>query len=178
MSDIYVTLQPATINVTLSPATINVRFPVSTVGPGVPTGGTTGQVLTKQSSTNYDTAWADAASLSLSYYIPAGQNLSSGRAVMIDGGEAYYFQPSNTAHAGRMAGITRTSANEGNNVEIRAFGVIEDASLSFLPDKTLWVGTDGAITDTQSGYWLVLQKSGISMENDKMLIDFSVSILK
>ncbi len=32
--------------------------PQGPAGQGVPTGGTTGQVLTKTSSTNYDTYWA------------------------------------------------------------------------------------------------------------------------
>ena len=35
--------------------------PAGPAGQGVPTGGTDGQVLTKQSSTDYDTAWEDAA---------------------------------------------------------------------------------------------------------------------
>lgn len=32
---------------------------LGSTGPGVPTGGTTGQVLIKDSETNYDTSWAD-----------------------------------------------------------------------------------------------------------------------
>lgn len=35
--------------------------PAGPAGVGVPTGGTTGQVLTKKSGTNYDTEWKDAA---------------------------------------------------------------------------------------------------------------------
>lgn len=166
------------IQVTLASGNVTIQFPVSVAGVGVPTGGTSGQVLTKSSGTDYATTWSDPASVSLSYFIPAGQNLSSGRAVMIDNGAAYYFQPSNVAHTGRMAGVTRTSATMGNNVEVRSMGVIEDAALSFDPNVTLWVDTDGEITDTQDAGWLVLQKAGISFENDKMLIDFSVSILK
>ena len=166
------------IQVTLASSNVTVQFPVSIEGVGVPEGGTAGQVLTKSSGTDYATYWSDPASVSLSYFIPAGQNLSSGRAVVIDGGAAYYFQPSNTAHAGRMAGVTRTSATTGNDVEVRSTGVIEDASLSFDPNVTLWVDTDGEITDTQESGWLVLQKAGISFENDKMALDFSVSILK
>ncbi len=144
----------------------------------VPTGGTSGQVATKASSADYDIVWTDPSAATLSYFIPAGENISSGRAVIIDGGEAFYFQPSNVAHVGRMAGISRTSATIGQNLEIRPIGIIEDAALTFSPDLTLWVSANGVITDSQSPAWLVLQKAGISLENDKMLIDFSVSILK
>lgn len=48
---------PATPSVIVT-ATVNRYLEVGPAGPGVPTGGTTGQYLRKTSSTNYDTAWA------------------------------------------------------------------------------------------------------------------------
>lgn len=158
-----------------------VKFPVSLrglPGEGLPAGGTSGQVATKASSADYDVIWSDPGSSTLSYFITAGQNLSAGRAVMVDGGSAYYFQPSNTAHHGRMCGVTRTSAVTGASVEVRPIGFIEDAALSFDPNKPLWVSTDGEIVDEINPVWLVIQKAGVSLENDKMVLDFSISILK
>lgn len=115
---------------------------------------------------------------SANFTLIAGENLSSGRAVMADGGQAYYFQPTNTAHVGRMIGVTKTSATSGNLVTVQPVGVIQDAALSFGADVVLWVDVDGEITDTQSGSWSILQKAGNSLEDDKMLIDFSITILK
>lgn len=48
---------PATPSVIVT-ATVVRYLEVGPAGPGVPTGGTTGQYLRKTSSTNYDTAWA------------------------------------------------------------------------------------------------------------------------
>lgn len=166
------------IVVTVAPANITVQFPVSTPGVGVPSGGSGGQVLTKLSSTDYDTVWTTPGSAATSFTLQAGENLSSGRAVISDGGQAFYFQPSDASHAGRMIGVTITSASTGASVSIQPVGVVTDASLSFSPDIPLFVDDDGEITDTQNPAWLIIQKAGNSMENDKMFVDFSISILK
>ena len=44
---------------------------------------------------------------------PAGENLSAGRVVIIEGGSAYHFQPGNVAHQGRAYGVTTTAATAG-----------------------------------------------------------------
>ena len=162
-------------NVTLQTV---VKFPVSLPGRGVPPGGDIGDVLTKLSGDDYATEWAAPGASDNYESYPAGEAVSSGRVVIIEAGEAIYFQPSDTGHHGRAIGVTRTSAASGAQVTIQPFGVVVDAALTFAADMTLWVGANGEITDTQSSAWLVVQKAGISMENDKMLIDFSTSILK
>ena len=45
------------IQVTLASSNITVLFPVSQVGPGVPQGGTAGQLIVKDSSEEYDMSW-------------------------------------------------------------------------------------------------------------------------
>ena len=109
---------------------------------------------------------------------PAGQNLSAGRVVVINAGKAWYFQPSNPAHHNRAAGITRTSAVTNANVVIQPYGVVSDAAFTFAPDIPLWVNTNGEVVNTINSSWVIVQKAGISYENDKMLIDFSTSIKK
>lgn len=42
-----------------SAATLNFGIPAGAAGQGVPTAGTTGQLLKKNSSTNYDASWVD-----------------------------------------------------------------------------------------------------------------------
>lgn len=59
MSNVIVTVTPGTNTVQVAPS-----IAVAT-GPGVPTGGTVGQVLTKQSSDPRDTAWQDPFELDI-----------------------------------------------------------------------------------------------------------------
>jgi hypothetical protein len=48
---------------TSSAATLNFGIPAGATGTGLTTGGTTGQVLKKNSSTNYDSTWVDQSTL-------------------------------------------------------------------------------------------------------------------
>lgn len=106
----------------------------------------------------------------------AGENLSSGRVVVIDDDKAYYFNPSDTTHAGRAYGVTVTSATTGNNVSVVSSGELTDAAFTFAADKTLWVGLNGEITDTYPGL-AVAQKAGVSSGSAKMKIDFSIQAI-
>lgn len=116
----------------------------------------------------------DAPGATVEY--PAGENLSSGRVVVIEGGEAIYFQVSNAAHAGRAYGITTTSALTGETVNLQLIGEASDVAFSFSADSVLWVGADGEIFDTfQTGP--AVQKAGVSSGTTKFKIDFSVQII-
>lgn len=177
MSDISVIVD--TLNIDVGIAVAGATGATGATGPGVPAGGTVGQVLTKLSLTDYSTEWANAgASNNLETY-PAGQNLSSGRVVVVHSGSAYYFDPSDVTHHGRAFGITKTSALVTANVTIQpAYTVATDAAFSFPPSVALWVAANGEVTDTIDPAWLIIQRAGLSLENDKMLIDFSLSIKK
>ena len=156
MADINATLtQTATVQATVSNTpVINVQMLGS--GPPGPAGPAGGSTIT----------------------YPAGQNLSTGRVVIVEDLEAWYFQNTNGAHVGRAIGITTTSATAGNNVTIQVSGVVQDAAFGFTADKTVWVGADGEIFDTQPGTGVIIQKAGVAAEDKKLLIDFSVSVLK
>jgi hypothetical protein len=143
----------ADTQVTITQPVIEINFPASGTGPTGPAGPAGGSFVT----------------------YPAGENLSSGRGVIIDGGEAFYYQPSDDTHVGRLFGITITSATAGNDVDVQISGEITDAAFSFAADSVLWVGADGEIFDTvQSGN---TQKAGMSVGADKMRIDFSIQII-
>lgn len=109
---------------------------------------------------------------------PAGENLSSGRVVIIDGGDAFYFQNTDAAHAGRAVGITTTSATTGNTVTIQVSGIVQDAAFGFAADNDLWIGADGEIFDSIPVTGVLIQKAGVSIENDRMAIDFAIQILR
>ena len=118
---------------------------------------------------------ADAPGATVIY--PAGENLSSGRVVVIESGSALYFQPSNILHVGRAYGITTTSALSGANVTLQLVGEVSDSAFSFSINSRLWVGADGEIFDTvQPG--VSHQKAGISSSTTKMMIDFSTQIVQ
>jgi len=108
---------------------------------------------------------------------PAGEALSAARVVIIDGGEAFHFQPSDISHQGRAYGITTASANMGADATIQIIGEMEHASFTFAADAILYVYNNGVIVDTDPDL-AVMQVAGVSAEGDKMRIDFSISILK
>lgn len=175
MSEIRLTLMHPQLRIVLEQRELRFSLPRSVPGVGVPSGGDVGDVLTKTGSGDYVTGWeAPGAGANLEVY-PAGENLSSGRVVIIDGGEAFYFQPSTSAHGGRAYGFTKTSATTGNNVTIQRDGTVTDAAFSGFLDEALYVGDDGELQTS----WPVsglLQKAGIAAGGNKVRIDFSIQI--
>lgn len=173
MPDIQVSVDALNIDVD-----INATGPqgaTGPAGPGVPTGGTVGQVLAKLSSTDYDTEWQNPGAASNLETYPAGENLSAGRLVIIDAGQAFYFQVSDPDHAGRAFGITRSSATTGNNVTIQPSGIVTDAAYASLTETTVWAIANGQVSNTRpvSGH---VQKVGVYLGSNKLLIDFSQQI--
>jgi hypothetical protein len=108
---------------------------------------------------------------------PAGESLGAGRVVIIESGQAVYFQPGDATHQGRAYGITTASAIAGANATIQIIGEVENAAFTFDPDAILYVYNNGIIVDTDPDL-LVTQVAGVSTTDEKMRIDFSISILK
>lgn len=178
MEEITIVFEEQALTVNIVEEEVVFNFECTMPGIGVPAGGSVGEVLTKYGAGDYQTEWAaPGASASYETY-PAGQNLSAGRVVIIDGGEAFYFQNTDATHVGRAYGVTKTSATTGNNVSIQAYGIIQDAAFTFTADNSVWVGTDGEIFDSIPATGVIIQKAGVASEDKKMLIDFGVQILK
>lgn len=108
---------------------------------------------------------------------PAGESLSSGRVVVIEGGEAFYFQPTIASHAGRAFGITTSSAISGNNVTIQIGGEVTDGGISATADAVAWVGADGTISTAAPSSGL-LQQAGIGIASTKIKIQFNSLIIQ
>lgn len=106
----------------------------------------------------------------------AGETLAAGRVVVIDGGEAFYFQPGDTTHQGRAYGITTAAATAGADATIQIGGEITNAAFTFGADAPLWVFNNGIIVDTPPVV-SILQSAGVSAGNNTMRINFNVSIL-
>lgn len=143
---------------------------------GVPQTGNTGDVLTKTGAGATDYAFLPPGSSASFETYEAGENLSSGRVVVVDNLLAMYFQHTDATHLGRAYGVTKTSAALGADVTIQVYGVLQDAAFNFVADTSLWVGADGEIFNTQPVGGVIVQKAGVAAEDKKMKIDFSIQI--
>jgi hypothetical protein len=85
------------------------------VGEGFPSGGTTGQVLTKNSDQNYDASWSSGPINQITNIenILAASGVLANKANMIDGSVVYYDGESNEFRADNIA--TLTSLTDGGN---------------------------------------------------------------
>jgi hypothetical protein len=108
---------------------------------------------------------------------PAGEVISAARVVIIEGGEAFHFQPSNVAHQGRAYGISTAAAVMGATTTIQVGGEMTNAAFTFAADSILYVFNNGIIVDTDPNLALV-QLAGVSAGANTMRIDFSVSLQK
>ena len=48
----------------------------------------------------------------------------------------------------RYAGVTLTAGDAGKDVVIQRLGIMEDSSFSFTPGQPIFIGADGALTQT------------------------------
>jgi hypothetical protein len=107
----------------------------------------------------------------------AGQNLSSGRAVIKEADKVYYFDPNDVSHAGRVIGITTTSASTDDSVPVQIAGTLTDAAFSFTVDKPVYIADNGQLT-TDITTTTLLQRAGLSLATDKMIIEFDFSMVR
>jgi hypothetical protein len=120
----------------------------------IPTGGTSGQLLAKQSDTNYDVTWVNEAPASsytsvLKHKVKAGESLTKGQAVYVSsasGTNMIVTKASNTSEgtsSKTMGLIAQTLANNGQG------DIIAEGLLSGLNTNTatigdpVWLGTNG-----------------------------------
>lgn len=108
---------------------------------------------------------------------PAGETIPPARLLIIEGGEAFLFQPSDVTHQGRAYGISTASAATGANVTMQIGGEMEHASFTFAADSVLYCFNNGIIVDTDPDL-AIMQLAGVSSGDNKMRIDFSISIKK
>jgi hypothetical protein len=107
----------------------------------------------------------------------AGENLSAGRLVILNSGTVRYFQPANSAHAGRAFGVTKTSATNGQTVQVQVAGVLSDAAFSFTPDAPVYARADGELFATPSGTGIV-QFVGTALSANSVNINIDSSLIR
>ena len=168
MSDITIEITQTEITFSLQTPVIQIDFPTSLPGVLLPDDGNVGDVLTWDGA-----AWGPeppGAAGNLEVW-EAGENLSAGKIVIIDGGEAVYFQPANATHAGRAYGVTKTSATAGNDVTIQIAGQVSDPAFAFVAESGLYAAANGSITETKPLTPLI-QYVGFAVDAGTMKIQF------
>lgn len=140
------------ITVKISEPRLVVKVPVGLPGPQGPAGPAGGTVVSRTS----------------------GQALSSGRGIVMEGGQAVYFQPSNLAHAGRMFGISKQSASApGQTIDIQVGGVFAQSGLGLDPAKPVFVGTDGLLQSVPPTGAVIIQQAGAAESATSLNINFT-----
>lgn len=74
--------------------------------------------------------------------------MSGHRIVAEVGGQLVYASAATPAHAGQILGMTMNAADPGAFVEIRQDGDVTEPSWSFTPDRPVYLGANGQLTQT------------------------------
>lgn len=105
----------------------------------------------------------------------AGTILGGQRVVMISGGQAVYFDPTNDNNAGKHLGMTVSAANAGEEVGVADNGTITNPGWNLTPDAVYYAAPAGMITAIipTSG---LFQRVGVAVNNNTLKLDFSEPI--
>lgn len=102
--------------------------------------------------------------------IAAGEALSGHRAVAVVAGEAVHADHATPAHRGLVRGITTGAVSEGDVARVQVFGPMREVSWSWTPGLPIYVGANGALTQTAptSGW---LQRIAVADTATQIFID-------
>jgi len=125
----------------------NIKGPA---GPGVATGGTTGQILAKIDATDYNTEWIDNFASQLKHQVKAGVALTKGQAVYVtsaNGTNIIVGKADNSTEATS----SKTMGLIDQNLAINGFGFVItegllaglDTSAAGAAGDPVWLGTNG-----------------------------------
>lgn len=120
-------------------------------GPGVPAGGTAGQIVSKINGTDFNTEWIDNYTSQVKHLVKAGEALTKGQAVYIssaNGTNMIASKANNTTETTSSKTIGLVAQDLANNAE--GF-VITEGLLSGIDTHTatagdpVWLGSNGAL---------------------------------
>jgi hypothetical protein len=112
------------------------------------TGGTAGQLLAKNSGTNYDYSWIDPEVPRLTTTRIATTAISALRILKFDSGTHVSYATNDSTYGDSFAiGIALNSAIIGGTVEILLFGALNDPFFSYPVNENLYLDSNGGITN-------------------------------
>lgn len=103
----------------------------------------------------------------------AGEVLGGQRVVMIVGGEAFHYDPTDENNAGRDIGITKGAAIIGAMVEVVSKGIMTGFSGSLVQDSIYYAGSSGTLTDTIPTGPGIDMRVGVAVDANTLNINFS-----
>jgi hypothetical protein len=123
-------------------------------GEGIPPGGTAGQLLAKESDTNYDVTWVDQAPAAsytsvLKHTVKAGENLVKGQAVYVssaNGTNMVVSKASNITEAtsSKTMGLIAQNLSTNGNGFVITEGLLAGLNTgSTVAGAPVWLGTNG-----------------------------------
>ncbi len=117
-------------------------------GGGVIAGGLKGQVLTKNSDTNYDLIWSTIDNTTTNT-IMSGQTIAALKVVYTDAttGKLLYADKDNINTIDSILGVSTEAASIDTNINILTMGILTDLSWDWdmTADVNLYLGINGAI---------------------------------
>ena len=205
---IEVSVTDQNVQVSTSGQTVNasVSGGVGPAGPGVPTGGTTGQVLAKASGTNYDTTWVTGGSGGAAF-VTVGRSgaqfnatgtlgsptdhttLQAAIAAVQAAGGGTVFIKAGVYFLGATVNITAPNVQiigEGRGTELRAvgnYGTVLNCALTTPP--TSWPGLSGLViqsirfestVERTSGAAIYAQRTHNAVIRDVYLADLTYGV--
>lgn len=107
--------------------------------------------------------------------VAAGENISSGATVVLQGGKAYKFNPNDLNHLGRVLGITRTSGLTDAQITVQTNGECYDAAYELTPEKPCFCDAEGRIT-TNVPATKIIQPLGVALDAKTLYLNILTPI--
>ncbi|MBL8895093.1 MAG: DUF2190 family protein [Rhizobiales bacterium] len=80
--------------------------------------------------------------------LPAGAAVSGHRVIAWENGEARHADPTVLTDSRRVIGVSLNAALTGDPVTVRQSGLVVDTSLALTPGWPVYLGANGALTQT------------------------------
>jgi hypothetical protein len=115
----------------------------------LPTGGTAGQILAKDSSTDYDASWIDNYAVQIKHEVKLGEAISKGQAVYVssaNGTNMIVSKASNATEAtsSKTMGLLETGGSTNDFVKVITEGLLAGLNTSSATaGDPVWLGTSG-----------------------------------
>ena len=123
----------------------------------------------KPTQQNFSDMFDSVGSITQKIYT-AGEAIGGQRVLMVSGGKAFYFDPSDMDNYDKVIGMSMHASVLNDNINVMQEGVITIGGLT--ADATYYTTSGGLITTTvpTSG---ILQKVGVALNTSDLIIEFS-----